>query len=123
MLSKEQNEALYKVGPGTLMGKLLRRYWQPIAAVAELDDTPIKTARLMGEDLVLYKDGAGAYGLVDRHCPHRRADLSYDWLENCGMRWDSKMRRMLRDHGAAVAADDWPRRSVCSSIELTRSAA
>ena len=86
MLSKAQNEALYKVGPGTLMGELLRRYWQPIAAVAELDETPMKPMRLMGEDLVLYKDGSGHYGLVDRHCPHRRADMSYGWVEECGIR-------------------------------------
>ena len=40
----------------------------------------------MGEDLVLYKDGSGHYGLVDRHCPHRRADMSYGWVEECGIR-------------------------------------
>jgi phenylpropionate dioxygenase-like ring-hydroxylating dioxygenase large terminal subunit len=86
MLSKEQNEALYKVGPGTVMGELLRRYWQPIAAVAELDENPIKPMRLMGEDLVLYKDQSANFGLVDRHCPHRRADMSYGWVEECGIR-------------------------------------
>jgi 5,5'-dehydrodivanillate O-demethylase oxygenase subunit len=86
MLSKEQNEALYSVGPGTLMGELLRRYWQPFAAVAELDDNPIKPIRLMGEELVLYRDQGGSYGLVDRHCPHRRADMSYGWVEECGIR-------------------------------------
>jgi 5,5'-dehydrodivanillate O-demethylase len=86
MLSKQHNEALYQVGAGTLMGELLRRYWQPIAAVAELDDASIKPVRLMGEDLVLYKDRSGQYGLVDRHCPHRRADLSYGWVEECGIR-------------------------------------
>jgi 5,5'-dehydrodivanillate O-demethylase len=68
------------------MGELLRRYWMPIAAVAELDDHPTKPVRLMGENLVLYKDKAGNYGLVDRHCPHRRADLSYGWAEDCGLR-------------------------------------
>jgi 5,5'-dehydrodivanillate O-demethylase oxygenase subunit len=86
MLTKEQNEALYKAGPGTPMGELLRRYWTPIGAVAELDDNPIKPIRLMNEDLVLYKDLSGHYGLVDRHCPHRRADLSYGWVEDCGLR-------------------------------------
>ena len=86
MLSKEQNEALYRVGPGTPMGDLLRRYWAPIGAAAELDDKPVKPIRLMGEDLVLYKDLAGHYGLVDRHCPHRRADMSYGWVEECGIR-------------------------------------
>ena len=76
VLTEEQNQALAQVGPGTLMGELLRRYWMPIAAVAELDETPVKAVRLLGEDLVLYKDKSGTYGLVDRHCPHRRADLS-----------------------------------------------
>ena len=75
-----------EVGPGTLMGELMRRYWQPIAAQAELDDNPMKPVRLMGEDLVLYKDKSGTYGLVDLHCPHRRADLSYGILEECGIR-------------------------------------
>jgi 5,5'-dehydrodivanillate O-demethylase oxygenase subunit len=86
MLSAEQNRALTEVGAGTPMGELLRRYWMPIAAVAELDDRPTKPVRLMGEDLVLYKDQAGHYGLVDRHCPHRRADLSYGYPDGCGLR-------------------------------------
>ena len=58
MLKPEQNQALMEVGPGTLMGDLLRRYWTPFAAAGEMDDTPVKPVRLMGEDLVLYKDGA-----------------------------------------------------------------
>jgi 5,5'-dehydrodivanillate O-demethylase oxygenase subunit len=86
VLSKEQNKALTQVGAGTPMGELLRRYWMPIAAVAELDDRPTKPVRLLGENLVLYKDKAGTYGLVDRHCPHRRADLSYGWADDCGLR-------------------------------------
>ena len=86
MLSAEQNRALTEVGPGTRMGALLRRYWHPIAAVAELDDTPTKAVRLLGEDLVLYKDKRGTYGLLDRHCAHRRADLSYGIVEECGLR-------------------------------------
>jgi len=86
VLSDEQNRALTQVGAGTPMGELLRRYWMPIAAVAELDDRSTKPVRLLGEDLVLYRDKAGNYGLVDRHCPHRRADLSYGWVEDCGLR-------------------------------------
>ncbi|MBM3221855.1 MAG: aromatic ring-hydroxylating dioxygenase subunit alpha [Candidatus Rokubacteria bacterium] len=86
MLSAEQNKALTEVGPGTRMGALLRRYWMPIAAVAELDDAPTKPVRLLGEDLVLYKDKRGTYGLLDRHCAHRRADLSYAFVEDCGLR-------------------------------------
>ncbi|HWW64526.1 MAG TPA: aromatic ring-hydroxylating dioxygenase subunit alpha [Sphingomonadaceae bacterium] len=86
MLAQEQNDMLTRVGPGTPMGNLLRRYWQPIAGVSELDDKSTKKVRLMGEDLVLYKDLSGNFGLVDRHCPHRRADLSYGFVEECGLR-------------------------------------
>jgi 5,5'-dehydrodivanillate O-demethylase oxygenase subunit len=86
MLSADENAALTRVGRGTPMGELMRRYWQPIAAVVELDDNPTKPVRLMGEDLVLYKDTGGHYGLVDRHCPHRRADLSYGVVEDRGLR-------------------------------------
>ncbi|HEY3061642.1 MAG TPA: aromatic ring-hydroxylating dioxygenase subunit alpha [Chloroflexota bacterium] len=86
MLKAEQNRALMEVGPGTLMGELMRRYWMPFAAVGEMDKQSTRTVRLMGEDLVLYKDLSGNYGLVDRHCPHRRADLSYGWVEECGLR-------------------------------------
>src|SRR5258706_10525304 len=57
-----------------------------MGGVAELDDKPVKPVRLMGEDLVLYRDRAGTYGLVGRHCPHRRADLSYGYVEDCGLR-------------------------------------
>jgi 5,5'-dehydrodivanillate O-demethylase len=75
MLTEEKNRLLTEVGPGTAMGGLLRRYWHPVAAVSEFDGKSIKALRLMGEDLVLYKDLSGAYGLLGRHCAHRGADL------------------------------------------------
>ena len=53
---------------------------------SEFDDNPIKPIRLMGEDLVLYKDLSGKFGLVGRHCPHRRADLACGWVEDKGIR-------------------------------------
>ena len=77
MLTQEQNELLTQVGKGTPMGELLRRYWHPIAAAAELNEKPTKPVRLLGEDLVLYKDKSGEIGLIDRFCPHRRVDLNY----------------------------------------------
>ncbi|HTJ24834.1 MAG TPA: aromatic ring-hydroxylating dioxygenase subunit alpha [Candidatus Limnocylindria bacterium] len=86
MLSEAKNRQVTQVGAGTPMGDLLRRYWMPIAAVSEFDETAIKPVRLLGEDLVLYKDLGGTYGLVDRRCPHRRADLSYGFVERCGLR-------------------------------------
>lgn len=86
MLSADENRVLTQVNAGTLMGDLMRRYWMPVAAVAELNDNPIKLVRFMGEDLVLYKDKSATFGLVDRHYPHRRADMSYGILEDCGLR-------------------------------------
>jgi 5,5'-dehydrodivanillate O-demethylase oxygenase subunit len=86
VLKPQENQTLMEVGPGTPMGELLRRYWMPIAPVGEFDEQPTKAVRLFGEDLVLYKDKGGAYGLIDRHCPHRRADLSYGFVEACGLR-------------------------------------
>ena len=56
------------------------------AAPANSTANPIKPIRLMGEDLVLYKDLGGQFGLLDRHCPHRRADLSYGFVEQTGIR-------------------------------------
>jgi len=86
MLSEEKNRQLTEVGPGKPMGELLRRYWHPIAGVSEFDARATKPIRLLGEDLVLYKDLSGTFGLVDRHCPHRRADLSHGMVEACGLR-------------------------------------
>ncbi|MEK9659300.1 MAG: aromatic ring-hydroxylating dioxygenase subunit alpha, partial [Chloroflexota bacterium] len=66
MLTTAENERLTQVGPGTPMGELMRRYWHPIAAVGELDAKPTKPVRILGEDLVLYRDNSGTYGLIDR---------------------------------------------------------
>lgn len=86
MMSQEENRRYTQVGAGTPMGELLRRYWHPVAGISELEDNPIKPIRIMGEDLVLYKDKSGNFGLIDRHCPHRRADLAYGIVEECGIR-------------------------------------
>ena len=76
MLSTDANERLTRVGPGTPMGELMRRYWHPVAATVELDPSqggkPTKPVRLLGEDLVLYRDRSGTIGLIERLCAHRR---------------------------------------------------
>ena len=86
MLTSARNDALTRVGPGTPMGNLLRRYWMPIAGSSEFSAKPIKPVRLLGEDLVLYKDLGGRFGLIARHCPHRGADLSCGTVEGQGIR-------------------------------------
>ena len=86
MLNIQENEKLSRVGQGTPMGELMRRYWHPIAAAGELDVRPTKAVRLLGEDLVLYKDKSGTLGLIERACPHRRVDLSYGIPEEHGLR-------------------------------------
>jgi phenylpropionate dioxygenase-like ring-hydroxylating dioxygenase large terminal subunit len=75
-----------RIGPGTPAGKLLRRYWQPVALVDEMQaERPVKAVRLLGENLVLYRT-ANQYSLIQRHCPHRGADLAYGRLEADGLR-------------------------------------
>lgn len=86
MLSREDAKTLSEVGAGSSIGELLRRYWMPLAAVTELDEKPVRAVRLLGEDLVLYRDQRGVHGLLDRHCPHRQFDLSYGMIEECGLR-------------------------------------
>ena len=76
-ISAKQNEKLTRVGPGTPGGELMRRYWHPIAATTELDHNATKRVRLLCEDLVLYRDRSGTYGLIENLCAHRRVDLFY----------------------------------------------
>lgn len=87
MMSAEQNRRLTQSGPGTPGGALLRRYWQPVALVEELDGPrPVRAVKVLGQDLVLFRDEQGRLGLLDRDCPHRNADLAYGRLEDGGLR-------------------------------------
>src|ERR1044072_7938371 len=87
MLSTEQNDLITRIGPGTPAGTLMRRYWQPAALVDELaGNRPVKALRLLGEDLVLFRDDQGRYGLLARSCPHRGTALGFGRLENGGLR-------------------------------------
>ena len=77
MLTQEQKDLLTQTGPGTPGGDLLRRYWQPAALAEELPPggAPLPV-RILGEDLVLFRDDAGRPGLLGLHCSHRAADLT-----------------------------------------------
>jgi 5,5'-dehydrodivanillate O-demethylase oxygenase subunit len=86
MLTKEMNERLTRVGPGTPLGTLLRRYWFPIARTPELDAEPVLAVTLLGERLALFRSEAGALGLVAQRCPHRGASLAYGIPDGDGIR-------------------------------------
>jgi 5,5'-dehydrodivanillate O-demethylase oxygenase subunit len=86
MISKEENKMLTQVGAGTPGGELLRRYWHPIAATTDLERNATKRVRLLGEDLVLFRDLSGTLGLVEPQCAHRRVDLFYGIPQAHGIR-------------------------------------
>jgi phthalate 4,5-dioxygenase len=88
MLTKEDNEILTRVGPGTPMGNLLRRYWMPAVLSTEVPspDSPPVRVRLMSEDLVAFRDTNGSVGLFAVNCPHRGASLFFGRNEETGLR-------------------------------------
>ena len=88
MLSREENELITRIGPGTPMGNAMRRYWIPALLsreIAEPDGPPVRV-RLLGEDLVAFRDSEGRIGLLDEFCPHRRVSLYFGRNEECGLR-------------------------------------
>src|SRR5438309_734195 len=86
VLTAEENAFLTQVGPGTPAGEWHRRFWQPIAATDELtDETPTRFVRVLGEDLVLFRDKSGNVGLIQDHCVHRGASLLYGRVEERGI--------------------------------------
>ncbi|NQV60405.1 MAG: Rieske 2Fe-2S domain-containing protein [Alphaproteobacteria bacterium] len=87
MLSQEQNEALTRVGPATRMGDMFRLFWIPFYPSAQLlPDGQPKRVKLLGEDLVAFRDSAGQPGLMANACPHRGAPLMFARNEECGLR-------------------------------------
>jgi phthalate 4,5-dioxygenase len=88
MLSRDDNELLCRVGPGTPMGDLMRQYWMPMGLSSELPEpegSPLRV-RLLGEDLIAYRTASGAVGLMQNACPHRGASLFYGRNEGEGLR-------------------------------------
>jgi phthalate 4,5-dioxygenase len=88
MLPRHENELLTHVGPGTPMGETMRRYWIPACLASEIaePDWPPVRVRLLGEDLVAFRDSDGRIGLLDEFCPHRRVSLFFGRNEECGLR-------------------------------------
>jgi len=88
MLSREENDLLTRVSPGTSMGELMRRYWIPALLSEEIPepDCPPVRVRLLGEDLVAFRDSQGRVGLLAEHCSHRGTSLFFGRNEACGLR-------------------------------------
>ncbi|MEX2430369.1 MAG: Rieske 2Fe-2S domain-containing protein [Dehalococcoidia bacterium] len=86
MLTVEQNDRFTRVGPGTPMGDLMRRYWQPVATVKQLHDHPTRAVKLLGESLVLFRDRSGRYGLIQDACAHRNINMLWGIPEENGLR-------------------------------------
>jgi phthalate 4,5-dioxygenase oxygenase subunit len=88
MMTAEENDLLCRVEGDAPMGQLMRRHWIPVCLseeVVEADGAPVR-ARLLGEDLVVFRDTDGRLGVLDEYCPHRRASLVYGRNEECGLR-------------------------------------
>src|SRR6266850_4529753 len=88
MLSKEDNERLTRVGDGTPMGNVFRRYWLPVLLSSELpeaDGAPVRV-RLLGENLIAFRVTSGRVGLIQNNCPHRGASLFFGRNEEEGLR-------------------------------------
>src|SRR6266568_7015532 len=87
MLSKKDNETLCRVGPGTPMGTLMRQYWLPAFVSSELEyDGWPRRVRLLGEDLIAYRDTQGRAGVIDENCPHRGSSMIFARNEEAGVR-------------------------------------
>src|ERR1051325_6291932 len=86
MLTQDQNDRLTKVGPGTPMGNLLRRYWHPVGTALEMEQEPVRKVRILGEDLVLFRSERGEYGLIEDRCPHRLMSFEF------GIPWETGLR-------------------------------
>src|SRR6266705_1090693 len=88
MLTREQNELLCRVEGGATMGQIMRRHWLPVCMAeeaADCDGAPVRS-RLLGEDLVVFRDSQGRLGILGEHCLHRGASLALGRNEECGLR-------------------------------------
>ena len=90
-MPRAADDELTQIGPGTPCGEYFRRFWLPVALTSELADVPLRV-RILGEDLVLFRDLSGELGLLELHCPHRGASLEYG---------------KIRDHGIACCYHGW----------------
>src|SRR5262245_32595206 len=120
MLSSADNELLTRTAPGTAMGDLMRLYWIPFAFSADLeaDGIPMR-ARLLGEDLIAFRDTDGRVGLVDAYCAHRRAPLFFGRNEECGIRCVYHGWKYDVDGKCVDMPNERPQTNFASKVTLT----
>ncbi len=121
MLSPEENDLLCRVEGDAAMGRIFRHHWLPAALVeevAEADGDPVRV-RLLGEDLVLFRDTDGRLGLVQEACPHRRASLFYGRNEEGGLRCLYHGWKFDVDGNCLEMASEPPESSFCDKVKLT----
>ena len=120
MLSQEDNELLTRTGPGTPMGEYMRRFWFPAllsAEVAAPDCDPVRL-KLLGENLVAFRDTNGRVGIVDEHCPHRRASLYFGRNEDCGIRCVYHGWKFDVDGNCTELPSEPPESNMCAKVRL-----
>jgi phthalate 4,5-dioxygenase oxygenase subunit len=121
MLTPEENDLLTRVEGGAPMGGIMRRHWMPVCLseeVTENDGAPVRT-RVLGEDLVVFRDSEGRLGVVDEHCPHRRASLALGRNEEGGLRclyhgWKVDVRGNVLEMPSEPAASE-----LCGKVKHT----
>lgn len=117
MLTREENDRVTQTGPTTPAGVLLRKFWQPVALVDELEiRRPVKAVRVLGREFVLFRDQTGQLGLLDRDCPHRGADLAFGRLEDGGLRCLFHGWLFNRDGQCLEAPGEPPRSKICGTV-------
>jgi nitrite reductase/ring-hydroxylating ferredoxin subunit len=106
MISQEENDLLTQTSAGTPCGELMRRYWQPAALSEELTADKPLPVQLFGEELILFRDGAGKPALIGRYCAHQGVDMIYGRVEEDGLR--CMYHGWLFDNcGKVVLRGDW----------------
>ena len=106
MITQEENDLLTQTGKGTPCGELMRRYWQPAALSEELSAHKPLPVQLFGEELILFRDGAGKPALIGRYCAHQGVDMIYGQVEEDGLR--CMYHGWLFDNcGKVVLRGDW----------------
>ena len=108
------DDLLTRVGPGTPCGELMRRYWQPVAMSSRVQDKPLKTV-ILGEELVVFRDGSGRYAVMHLHCSHRGASLEFGRITQHGIQccyhgWhydiDGRLRETPGEPGGGTLKDE-----------------